>query len=51
MVWALAPSQTRNLGAHSCRGDIWINVRDPLYFLGYGIPHIYVKKDPFFFLG
>ena len=23
---------------------IWINVRDPLYFLGYGIPSIYVKR-------
>ena len=23
---------------------IWINVRDPLYFLGYGTPHIYVKR-------
>ena len=22
----------------------WINVRDPLYFLGYGIPYIYVKR-------
>ena len=21
----------------------WINVRDPLYFLGYGIPYIYEK--------
>ena len=22
----------------------WIHVRDPLYFLGYGIPYIYVKR-------
>ena len=22
----------------------WINVRDPFYFLGYGIPYIYVKR-------
>ena len=26
----------------------WINVRDPLYFLGYGIPYIYVKRILFF---
>ena len=25
-------------------GDYWINVRDPLYFLGYGIPYIYAKR-------
>ena len=26
------------------RGEDWINVRDPLYFLGYGIPYIYEKR-------
>ena len=25
----------------------WINVRDPSYFLGHGIPYSYVKNDPF----
>ena len=28
----------------------WINVWDPLYFLGYGIPYL-CKEDPFVFLG
>ena len=28
-----------NKEPHNC-----INVRDPLYFLGYGIPYIYVKR-------
>ena len=27
----------------------WINVKDPLYFLGYGIPRIYVKRILFSF--
>ena len=22
----------------------WINVRDPLYLLGYGLPYMYVKR-------
>ena len=26
----------------------WINVRDPLYFLGYGIPFRFMKKGAFF---
>ena len=29
----------------------WSNARDQIYFWGYGIPYIYGKKDPFFFLG
>ena len=28
----------------SFRLQDWINVRDPLYFLGYGIPYMYVKS-------
>ena len=32
-----------------CEGLFWINVRDPLYFWGYGIPYNYLcKKDPDF---
>ena len=27
-----------------------INVRDPVYFLGYGIPYIHVKRIPFSYL-
>ena len=40
-IWPAASSRLLN----------WNNVRDPLYFLGRGIPYIYVKKDPVFFLG
>ena len=43
---------------HSCRNleeslyrVCWINVRDPLYFLGLGIPYIYVKRILFSSLG
>ena len=35
--------QCRDLG----RNSPLINVRDPLYLLGYGIPDIYVKRIPF----
>ena len=28
-------------------GNIWINVRDPLYFLVYGIPYIHEKGSSF----
>ena len=38
-------------GGMGFRGLALIKVRDPLYFLGYGVSHIDVKKDPLFFTG
>ena len=41
----LAPERGTGLKVVDGRWSVvWINVRDPVYFLGYGIPYIYEKR-------
>ena len=42
---ALKPKVEALCYGKACFANLfWINVRDPLYFLGCGIPYIYVKR-------
>ena len=41
---SLLKLNSRKKGTLIINGLLWINVRDPLYFLGYGIPYTYLKR-------